>query len=325
MLLEPSDELPNGKLRFIRDSPGMKRERDILEKLWARYEPYADSNFRTAIASDFHSRFWEMYLAVTLLDLGFQLRPRREMGEEGPDICISSAETNIWIEAIACGASPSDNTESENGFDENGFESVDESVILRYTSAIDEKFRKYGKYVNRGIVSNSEPFLIAVNGSRVPFSLPDNNPSDRIPNIIKAVLPFGNYAIWVDPETNRIVKDGYTYREEIVKLSGNKVSTNIFLNPKYTGVSGILFSNLDISKPREKYGDDLLFFRNPIALNPLPAGWLKAGIEYRLEGKKLLKERWHRPHIEVGRLNLLTMFWQFIMRTICQIKTKKRV
>lgn len=292
MLIEPSDKLPNGKLRFIRDTPGNKRERDVLEGLWARYEPYADSNFKTAIASDFQSRFWEMYLAVTLLDLGFRLRPRRELGQKGPDICISSAKTNIWIEAIACGASPSDSAELENGFDENGFESIDESVILRYTSAIDEKFKKYGEYLNKGIVSNSEPFLIAVNGSRVPFSLPDNNPPDMIPNIIKAVMPFGDYVIVVDRDSNQIVKDGYSYRSEIIKLSGNTVPTNIFLSQKYLGISGILFSNIDISDLPEKYGEDLLFFRNPTAVNPLPTDWLKRGMEYRLEGKKFFKKRW---------------------------------
>lgn len=294
MLIEPFHKLPDGKLKFIRDTPSKKRERDILEKLWARFEPYADSNFKTAIASDFQSHFWEMYLAVTLLDLGFRLRPRHELGKEGPDICIATAETNIWIEAIASGTSPTDNGESENGFDENGFESIDESVILRYTSAISEKFRKYRDYLGMGILSNSEPYLIAVNGSRVPFSLPDNNPPDMIPNIIKAVVPFGNYTITLDRETKQIVKDGYAYRKEIVKLSGNKVPTNIFLSQEHAGISAILFSNIGISDLPEKYGDDLLFFHNQIANNPLPTGWLKVGIEYRLEGNKFFKKSWRQ-------------------------------
>jgi type I restriction enzyme S subunit len=276
-------------LKFIRDTPSKNRERDILERLWARFEPYADVNFKAAIASDFQSHLWEMYLAVTLLDLGFELRPRLELGDEGPDICISSAETNIWIEAIACGTSPNDNAESENGF-----EPIDEPVILRYTSAIAEKFRKYRKYLDTGILSSSEPYLIAVNGSRVPFSLPDDDPPDMIPNIIKAVMPFGDYTVMVDRDTRQVVKTGYSYRAEIVKPSGNKVPTNIFLSQEYAGVSAILFSNIDISNLPDKYGNDLLFFRNPTAINPLPIGWLKAGREYRLEGNKFFKKRWQR-------------------------------
>ena len=230
-----------------------------------------------------------MYLAVTLLDLGFKLRPRLELGKKGPDICISLAETNIWIEAIACGTSPDDCAESENGFD-----SIDESVILRYTSAIAEKFRQYGEYQDTGILSSSEPYLIAINGSRIPFSIPDDDSSNMIPNIIKAVVPFGDYTMILDHDGKQIVKTGYSYRDEIVKPSGKKVSTKFFPEPKYAGISAILFSNIDISCLPDNYGDDFLFFRNPMAINSLPAGWLKAGVEYRLEGNKFFKKRWKR-------------------------------
>jgi len=287
MLIEPLNKLPDGKLKFIRDTLSENRERDILERLWARFEPYADANFKTAIASEFQSHFWEMYLAVTLLDLGFELHPRTELGDKGPDICISSAETNIWIEAIACGISPNDDAESENES-----EPVDEQVILRYTSAIAEKFRQYREYLNTGILSSSEPYLIAINGSRVPFSLPVDNSYDKIPDIIKAVMPYGDYTEVVDRDTMKTLKTGYSYRAEIVKPSGNKVATNIFLSQEYAGISAILFSNIDISNLPDKDGNDLLFFRNPTAINPLPIGWLKAGCEYRLEGNKFFKKRW---------------------------------
>lgn len=287
MLIEPSNKLPNGKLKWIRDDPTRKHERDVLEMLWTRFEPYADVNFKTAIASDFQSHFWEMYLAVTFLDLGFRLRPRHEMGKEGPDICITMPETNIWIEAIACGTSPDDNAESENGF-----ESVDESVILRYTSAIAEKFKKYREYQHTGILSISAPYLIAVNGFHILFSAPDNASSNMIPDILKAVMPIGSYMMMQNVETMQVAKNFYGYRKEIIKSSGAPVPTNIFPNPEYAGISAILFSNIDISNLPDKYGDDFGFFRNQIAINPLPAGWLKIGAEYRLEGNKIFKKRW---------------------------------
>lgn len=289
MLIDPSDKLLDGKLKIIRDTPTKKREKDILEKLWASFEPYADSNFKTSIASDFHSHFWEMYLAVTMLGLGFKLRSRRELGKEGPDICISLAKTNIWIEAIACGVSPDDDAQSENGF-----ESIDESVIIRYTSAIAEKSKKYGIYRAKGILSSSEPYVIAINGSRVPFSLPDNNPPYMIPDIIKAVIPFGDYIEIVNRDTMQIEKTGYSYRAKIGKPSGKRVPTNTFCNPDYAGISAILFSNIDISNISDNYGNDLLFFPNPTAINPLPSGWLKAGCEYRIEKNKLYKKNWQR-------------------------------
>jgi len=33
MLIEPLNKLPDGKLKFIRDTPSENRERDILERL----------------------------------------------------------------------------------------------------------------------------------------------------------------------------------------------------------------------------------------------------------------------------------------------------
>ena len=285
MLIDPTDKLPRGKLKFLRDTPSEKRERDILEKLWARFKPYADDNFKTAIASDFQSRLWEMYLAVTLLDLGFNLRTRVELGHEGPDISIRSEETNIWIEAIACGTIPDDSAESENRS-----EPIDESLILRYTSAIAEKFKKYEKYLREGILSSSEPYIIAINSSRVPFSSPDDDQPNTIPDIIKAVMPFGDYTLIVDQDTNQVVKSGYFYRPEIIKQSGNPVQTTIFLDPKYAGISAIMYSNMNIRDIPNRYGNDILFFHNPTATNPLPRGWLRMGREYRLGGDKFYKK-----------------------------------
>ena len=282
--MEPSDKLLSGKLKFLRDTPSEKRERDILEKLWARFKPYADANFKTAIASDFQSHLWEMYLAVTLLDLGFNLRPRVELGHEGPDISIRSGETNIWIEAIACGTIPDDFAESENES-----EPIDESLILRYTSAIAEKFKKYEKYLNDSILSISEPYLIAINGSHVPFLSINDEQSNTIPDIIKAVMPFGDYTQIVDQDTNRVVKSGYIYRPVIIKQSGNSVQTDIFLDPKYAGISAIMYSNMNIRDIPDQYGNDILLFHNPTATNPLPRGWLRKGHEYRLKGDKLYK------------------------------------
>jgi len=291
MLIEPSDKLPNGKLKFIHDTPSKEFERIILEKLWARYQPYADANFKTAIASDFQSRFWEMYLAVTLLDLGFNLRRRLELGNEGPDISIQTENTNIWLEAIACGTIPDDFAESENG------DPIDESVILRYTSVIAEKFNKYEKYLQEGILSDSEPYIIAINGSRVPFALQVDNRANIIPDIIKSVMSFGDYAIVVDQCTNQIVKSGYTHRPHIIKPSGKSVQTNIFLDQKYAGISAILYSNMDITGIPNEYGNDILIFHNPIAANPLPRGWLRVGYEYCLEGYILSKKDWKGPNV----------------------------
>jgi hypothetical protein len=50
-----------------------------LEALWVKYEPYADTNFLQAFSKGPDDRFWEMYLAVVLLDAGKRLRKRAEI------------------------------------------------------------------------------------------------------------------------------------------------------------------------------------------------------------------------------------------------------
>lgn len=58
-------------------------DHDFLEELWTQYQPYADDNFASALSTDVHARFWEMYLAVVLLRQGKQLLRRSERAGEG--------------------------------------------------------------------------------------------------------------------------------------------------------------------------------------------------------------------------------------------------
>ena len=67
--LEAHDEL----YRLLRDDPECAHLREFADRLWEKFEPYADTHFRRAIADSFHSRFWEMYLAFGLLNSGCRL------------------------------------------------------------------------------------------------------------------------------------------------------------------------------------------------------------------------------------------------------------
>ena len=82
---------------YLRDKPEHAQRRKFIESLWKRFHPYADSEFVNLIASDFQARFWEMYLACTLLDAGFSLHSR----DAGPDIRVNTKGAPIWVEAIA--------------------------------------------------------------------------------------------------------------------------------------------------------------------------------------------------------------------------------
>ncbi len=270
------------------DDHRYSRQREIVDDLWVRFQPFADKNFPKAIASDFHSRFWEMYLACTLTDLGFKLHPRRIA--EGPDISLNAGNMDIWIEAVAPHAGQS--LEMSLTEDRDELILIDDAVTLRYCSAIDEKFKKYSSYLENEVISKTEPYIIAVNGCNVPFSLSSDEPPDLIPNIVRAVLPFGEYTSIIDRDSSQVVGYTYPYRDQIVKESRAGVPTNIFLNSKYAGISGIIFSNDSLISMPKKVGEGLLFVHNPNARNRLSQGWLRAGCEYWLDEQTLRKKVW---------------------------------
>ncbi len=76
--------------------------RAMLQEMWARYEPYADPDFRQGFARDVDGCFWEMYLGCTLLEAGRTLLPVIDRQRDGgqPDLCVLEDGRRIWIEAI---------------------------------------------------------------------------------------------------------------------------------------------------------------------------------------------------------------------------------
>lgn len=184
-------ELTDEHYRYLRDDNRFQNERYFVEKLWASYEPYADRNFVSALATHFHPRFWEMYLTCTLLELEFDVLPKEQ--PDGPDICIRDDEKCIWIEAIAPERGQGSDAVPQQRIGEPS-KVPEDQIILRYTSAIKEKFEKYLKYRKEEVISAEEPYIIAVNGGNIPYTFLD----DHIPRIIKAVLPIGPYSITID-------------------------------------------------------------------------------------------------------------------------------
>lgn len=70
-----------------------------LEALWAKYEPYADKDFAAKLARKPDEHFWEMYLTVSLLEAGKNVRPRSELTkterDTGPDICPTGYQARM--------------------------------------------------------------------------------------------------------------------------------------------------------------------------------------------------------------------------------------
>jgi hypothetical protein len=80
--------------------PKRPKPKQFVELLWSRYSDLADPHFREDAMNHFLERFWEMYLAVTLRERGFQLR---RAGSEGPEFYFMYNCHKFWVEAVVPG------------------------------------------------------------------------------------------------------------------------------------------------------------------------------------------------------------------------------
>lgn len=289
-LLNTNSPVTDNEFKLLIENPKWDNDREFIENLWQKYEPYADKHFQTEVAINFHNRFWEMYLSCCLLEQGLKLTPRTS--RKGPDIHLASVERNVWIEAIAPkgGTGPDALQEPALEVGKVHYSNVpEEKIILRYQSAIHEKFNKYQGYIGDEIIKQNEPYIIAINGRRIPYSILE----DDIPYIVKSVLPFGDLNVIINWESDKIIGEEYSYRPEINKAHGAQVSTRIFLDASFSGISGILFSNSDFLNHPHKIGNEFIFIHNPLANNPMSPGWLPIGREFQVKNDVLEVKNWN--------------------------------
>ncbi len=272
-LFIPGIKAPDKAYNNIRDSQRSMAVsgKKVCERLWDIFEPHADHNFVEQFQKDFYARFWEMDLTCALIEKGYDI----SCPKPGPDICINQQGARIWIEAIApnSGTGPDQVPEIELDIVQS---TPDAQIILRLTSAIAEKHVKYIKYLADGVVAENEPYIIAINGSNINLSLGDSTP----PRIVKSVFPIGNQYVTLNKETLEIVGDGFEFKQAVSKQNGTDIPIDVFLNPKFEGISAVLYSNTDCANRPENTGNDYITVHNPLARNPMNEGYLKFGREF---------------------------------------------
>lgn len=283
VLLDPKLKSEDPEFGLIRDDARFNAQRQLVETLWARYEPHADPRFPQKIARRFHHHFWEMYLSCALMDQGYQLAPK--CSDQGPDICVLESDQRIWVEAIAPGRG--------EGVDavplpRVGGQYVPESkVILRLRSAIEEKWRQYDAHLAAQIISPGDSYVVAVNGGDVPFA---DAVGSGLPYVVQALSGFGPWSVSLDRETLEVREQGYSSRPRVQKARGSQVATDIFVDGGYRGISGVLYSGSKIFNLPVPNGSEFIFVRNGRAANPVRKGWVR-GIEFWCEGRA-----WYRAN-----------------------------
>lgn len=132
---------------------------DTLQKMWDRYEPYADPDFRHGFARDVDGRFWEMYLGCMLLEAGRTLLPVVDRQRQGgqPDLCVVEDGRRVWIEAITPdeGAAGPDQIVRPRPINEGGglIAAPIRQAQLRTSGAFWTKAQKINRYIEQGVIA----------------------------------------------------------------------------------------------------------------------------------------------------------------------------
>ena len=223
---------------------------------------------------------------------GFELH---KIGDEGPEFYIEIGGMKVWLEAIAPGPGELDKADSVPPlhFDPIIAQDVpEEKIILRFTQALKEKLTKYETARQKGIISDKDGYIVAING----WAATNFRGDGSLPHIIEAVLAVGPLTVMFSQDRDDPVESFYQRRLDVKKQNLSSVPTKAFLSPDYVGISGLLYSSRDIVNVREPFGSDIFFLHNPLAKNPIPGGTFRFQCEYRysLETEQLNRCDWRK-------------------------------
>ena len=269
-------------------NPRCQEAKIFVEDLWGKTYEYLDSDLPKEIPDQFHQRFWEIYLAASLVEAGLDLQ--HSISRDGPDLCIKADNgSKVWIEAVT--ATPGQGNDAVQKSELGTVNDVpDDQIKLRLLNAFAEKNKKYNHYRTKNWVSSEEPYVIAINAAQVPSARLER----EIPRIIRSLLPFGFQVIHLSRQTLEVAKTSHEYQGEVIKSSGTEIETTSFLNPEYAGISAVIYSGADAFNYPAEISKELLLFHNPLAINPLPFGFLRKGCEYWVDEQRLTSKNWNQ-------------------------------
>ena len=142
--------------------------------------------------------------------------------------------------------------------------------MLRWTTALDAKWKKLQEYQQKGIVAAKDAYVVAISGCQLSL-FPESRGITQMPFGVETVLPVGPLAYRVNRETAKIEKPFISERFHVTNANKSQVPTTPFVDPAYGGVSALIGCASD-----RCHGKPLALHvvHNPRAAVPLPLGSL---------------------------------------------------
>ncbi len=274
-------------------SVGVKR---LIEELWQKAWRFVDPDLPTKAQRSFAAAFWELDLAATFLESGIALVERRS--PDGPDV-VCVGPPRIYVEAVSAtpGESPETNPNSVHPLIPEGEQDgparfvPHEQIILRLRNAIEEKYRTRREYLTNGMLQPTDPYVIAVSAAEIGMA----GLEMTIPDILSAVLPFGDEFISVNLLTGEAEGGGFKHRPAVLKANRSPVSTTLFQQPEHDGISAILYSDADELNRRVALGACFTVIRNPRAANPVSENLFMFGRHFIVRDDGTVERRYLSP------------------------------
>ena len=284
--------------------PAAATVRDFLEQLWTEYSPFVteQDKFIAGMKAQPFTRIWEMYLGCALRDCALELESK---GEEGPDLKL--ANPRVWVEAVVStdGQRSQTTTQPTSRVPEVLLhESMiggppEDDIIWRWATSIDEKRKKFRRYLEKGMVNPTEACVIGLNVHKTSFAQYDHQYTENhIPLIAKVLFGYGRcVALQLRDRKGlappiSIAGFHYEYRPNIFR----SVPTDIFFREETSAISALIVSKEGFwswhHRIPQSLSQDFMIIHNPLALNPLPKNWLKSGHEIWIEAGQLHKLIW---------------------------------
>lgn len=261
---------------------GAARARANCDELWRDFEPYAGEHFLAEFPYQFHQRWFEMYLAVTLLRAGLEIRCPNE---GTPDVWVRLRDGRaMWIEATAPTGGDESNPDhvAHSPAAKDGppvaYRVPTERIIMRVCGALRTKATQLEGYRDSGVIAAGELALAAINVSLIPHGFFD---AERYG--LAATYGVGPQYVVLDAHTGKKVDAGFQHAPELLRSSGSTVDAAPFLHQGFAHVAGALISQTDAANCPSPFGLDLMLLPNPHAAPPYPVGQLPVGREWRLE------------------------------------------